>query len=123
VSEQHVVPIRIYWVIATLLLMTLVTVDVAFYNVDLMNLPIALAVATTKATRVILYFMHVRYAPSLTPGVRRSRLRLVGDPARVHAERSPDARLAVLARARSSTFAIDVLAFRTCSGRLSSPRP
>jgi cytochrome c oxidase subunit IV len=65
--EHHVVPIRAYWVIfATLLLMTLVTVDVAFFNVGMMNLPIALAVATTKATLVILYFMHVRYAPPLT---------------------------------------------------------
>ncbi len=65
-STQHVVPFRIYAVIfATLLLLTLVTVDVAFYNVGLMNLPIALAVATTKATLVILYFMHVRYQPPL----------------------------------------------------------
>jgi len=65
-STEHVVPFRIYAVIfATLLLLTLVTVDVAFYNVGLMNLPIALAVATTKATLVILYFMHVRYQPPL----------------------------------------------------------
>lgn len=63
---EHVNPLRAYYVIfATLLLLTLVTVDVAFYNVGLMNLPIALAVATTKATLVILYFMHVRYAPPL----------------------------------------------------------
>jgi caa(3)-type oxidase subunit IV len=67
VSEQHAVPIRIYAVIfATLLLLTLVTVDVAFYNFGAMNIGIALAVATTKATLVILYFMHVRYAPPLT---------------------------------------------------------
>ena len=64
--SEHVVPFKIYAVIfATLLLLTLVTVDVAFYNVGLMNLPIALAVATTKATLVILYFMHVRYQPPL----------------------------------------------------------
>jgi cytochrome c oxidase subunit IV len=64
---EHVVPLRIYAVIfATLLLLTLVTVDVAFFNFGLMNIYIALAIATTKATLVILYFMHVRYAPSLT---------------------------------------------------------
>jgi cytochrome c oxidase subunit 4 len=66
-DHEHVVPIRIYAVIfATLLLLTLVTVDVAFFNFGLMNVYIALAIATTKATLVILYFMHVRYAPSLT---------------------------------------------------------
>jgi len=64
---EHVVPLRIYAVIfATLLLLTLVTVDVAFFNFGLMNIYLALAIATTKATLVILYFMHVRYAPSLT---------------------------------------------------------
>ena len=65
--SEHVVPVRIYAVIfATLLLLTLVTVDVAFYNFGMMNVTIALAIATTKAMLVILYFMHVRYAPSLT---------------------------------------------------------
>jgi len=64
--SQHVVPAKIYAVIfATLLLLTLVTVDVATYNVSMINIYIALAVATTKATLVILYFMHVRYAPAL----------------------------------------------------------
>lgn len=65
---KHVVPpIRAYWVIfVTLLLLTLVTVDVAFYNIGALNIWIALAVATTKATLVVLYFMHVRYAPPLT---------------------------------------------------------
>ncbi len=62
----HVVPLRLYAVIfATLLLMTLVTVDIAFYNFGMMNLSIALAVATLKATLVVLYFMHVRYSPKL----------------------------------------------------------
>jgi len=62
----HVVPLRIYATIfATLLLLTLVTVDVAFYNFGMMNISIALAVATTKATLVVLYFMHVRYSPKL----------------------------------------------------------
>ncbi len=64
--SEHVVPFKIYAVIfATLLLLTLVTVDVATYNFGMMNIYIALAVATTKATLVILYFMHVRYAPAL----------------------------------------------------------
>ena len=66
-SEHVVVPFRIYVTIfITLLLLTLVTVDVAFFNFGLMNIYLALAIATTKATLVILYFMHVRYAPPLT---------------------------------------------------------
>jgi len=65
-AEHVVVPFRIYVVIfITLLLLTLVTVDVAFFNFGMMNIYIALAVATTKATLVILFFMHVRYQPSL----------------------------------------------------------
>jgi len=62
----HVVPFKIYTVIfAMLLMLTLITVDVATYNFGLMNIYIALAVATVKATLVILYFMHVKYAPPL----------------------------------------------------------
>ena len=65
-SEHVVVPFRIYVTIfITLLLLTLVTVDVAFFNFGMMNVYIALAVATTKATLVILFFMHVRYQPPL----------------------------------------------------------
>jgi cytochrome c oxidase subunit 4 len=64
--SEHVVPFKIYAVIfATLLLLTLVTVDVATYKFGMLSIYIALAVATTKATLVILYFMHVRYAPAL----------------------------------------------------------
>ena len=65
--SEHLVPVRIYYVIfTTLLLLTLVTLDVAFYNFGMLNVSIALGIATTKATLVILYFMHVRYAPPLT---------------------------------------------------------
>jgi cytochrome c oxidase subunit 4 len=65
--SETTVPIRVYYVIfATLLLLTLVTVDVAFFNIGLLSLYVALAIATTKATLVALYFMHVRYSPRLT---------------------------------------------------------
>jgi len=64
---QHVIPQKIYiLVFVTLLLLTLVTVDVAFYDAGWLNLYIALAIATTKATLVILYFMHLRYSSRLT---------------------------------------------------------
>lgn len=37
----------------------------AFYNFGLLNLYIALAITTTKATVIVLYFMHVKYSPRL----------------------------------------------------------
>lgn len=64
---QHIVPKRVYvLVFATLFLMTLITVDVAFVNFGLLNFPIALTIATCKALLVIFFFMHVRYSPPLT---------------------------------------------------------
>jgi cytochrome c oxidase subunit 4 len=65
---QHVIiPQRIYFLVfVTLLLLTLVTVDVAFYDAGWLNLYIALTIATCKALLVVLYFMHVRYSPRLT---------------------------------------------------------
>jgi cytochrome c oxidase subunit 4 len=65
--SQHIIPQRIYiLVFVTLLLLTLLTVDVAFYDAGWLNLYIALTIATCKALLVILYFMHVRYSPRLT---------------------------------------------------------
>lgn len=64
---QHVVPKRVYYLVfTTLLLLTLITVDVAFYNLGLLSTPVALAIATCKALLVIFYFMHVRYGSPLT---------------------------------------------------------
>jgi cytochrome c oxidase subunit 4 len=65
--SQHVVPQKIYLLVfATLLLLTLVTVDVAFYNFGWLNIYLALVIATFKATIVVMYFMHVKYSPRLT---------------------------------------------------------
>ena len=65
--SQHVIPQKIYLLVfATLLCLTLITVDVAFYNFGWLNMYIAMAIATTKATVIILYFMHVKYSPRLT---------------------------------------------------------
>lgn len=64
---QHILPTRIYWLIfATLLVLTLLTVEVAFYNYGLLNFWIALGIASCKSTLVVLYFMHVRYSSGLT---------------------------------------------------------
>ena len=63
----HVVPKKIYVAVwATLLLMTLVTTLVAFVDLARFNSVVALAIATFKATLVVLFFMGVKYSPRLT---------------------------------------------------------
>jgi cytochrome c oxidase subunit 4 len=64
---HHVIPQKVYYLVfVTLLCLTLVTVDVAFYNFGFLNIYIAMAIATAKALMVVLYFMHVRYSSRLT---------------------------------------------------------
>lgn len=64
---QHIIPRRVYYMVfATLILLTLITVDVAFYNLGFLSLYVALTIATCKALLVIFYFMHVRYSSPLT---------------------------------------------------------
>ena len=65
--SQHVIPQKVYYLIfVTLIYLTLITVDVAFYNFGWLNIYIAMTIATCKALIVVLYFMHVRYSPRLT---------------------------------------------------------
>ena len=63
----HVLPLRIYFgVFFALLVLTASTVAVAFVDLGPFNNVVALGIAGLKATLVILYFMHVRYATRLT---------------------------------------------------------
>jgi cytochrome c oxidase subunit IV len=65
--SSHVVPVRIYFaVFAALMVFTALTVWVAYLDLGFLNIAVALVIAVTKATLVILYFMHVRYSPRLT---------------------------------------------------------
>jgi len=66
--ENHVVPIRVYLAIfAALIFFTGLTVWVAFQELGTpWNDVIALAIAATKGTLVVLYFMHVRYQTRFT---------------------------------------------------------
>ena len=65
--HEHVVPPRVYLVIfATLLALTATTTAVAFVDLGPLSTVIMLTIAVTKATLVILYFMHVRYSSRLT---------------------------------------------------------
>jgi cytochrome c oxidase subunit 4 len=65
--SEHIVPVRIYLTIfAALLVGTALTVFAAFLDFPWQfNTIVALTIAVTKATLVVLYFMHVRYSPRL----------------------------------------------------------
>lgn len=66
-AHHHIVPIPVYLAIfATLLAGTGITVWAAYQDFGVLNLPIALAIAAFKASLVVLYFMHVKYASKLT---------------------------------------------------------
>jgi cytochrome c oxidase subunit 4 len=65
--SEHIVPVRIYVTIFLVLLVgTALTVGAAFVDFRWkFNTIIALTIAVTKATFVVLYFMHVRYSSRL----------------------------------------------------------
>ena len=63
----HVTPIRVYLVVFAILMVgTAVTVWAAFIDMGPLNDVVAMAIAVTKATFVVLYFMHVRHSTRLT---------------------------------------------------------
>jgi len=63
----HVVPRRIYLLIViTLLVLTGLTYWAATIQLGPLNVIIALTIATSKATLVVLFFMHARYSPRRT---------------------------------------------------------
>ena len=65
--SDHVIPKSVYAMIfVTLLILTLLTVEVSFWNLGILNFHMALLIASTKSMLVILYFMHVRYKSGLT---------------------------------------------------------
>src|SRR5580658_1569856 len=55
------------WLI--LLACTGITVGAAFIDLGPFNIVVALAIATIKATLVVLFFMHVKYTPEKLPGL------------------------------------------------------
>ena len=65
--SEHIVSVRVYITIFLVLLVgTALTVWAAFVNFPFgLNTVIAMTIAVTKATFVVLYFMHVRYSARL----------------------------------------------------------
>jgi len=65
--SEHIVSPKIYVMIfLSLMAGTGLTVWAAFRNFGPFNIVIALAIASFKATLVVLYFMHARYSPRRT---------------------------------------------------------
>ena len=63
---EHHVPVTTYFLVfGALMVLTAITVAVAFVDLGRLNVVVALAVALLKATLVVLFFMHVKYASRL----------------------------------------------------------
>jgi len=66
-THGHVAPLSMYYaVFGALMVGTAITVAVAYLDLGFLNTAVALGIAVTKATLVVLYFMHVRWASRLT---------------------------------------------------------
>jgi cytochrome c oxidase subunit IV len=63
----HVSSLKVYLgIFLTLMVLTAVTIAVAYVDLGPFNKVVALGIASFKATLVVLYFMHVKYASRLT---------------------------------------------------------
>ena len=63
----HVSPKSTYYAIFLgLMVLTVVTIYVAYQPLGAWNFPVAISIAITKATLVILFFMHAKYSSKLT---------------------------------------------------------
>ena len=66
-SHHHIVPKSLYYLIFLALMVgTGLTWWVATIDLGMMNNVIMLTIAVTKATLVVLFFMHVKYSSRLT---------------------------------------------------------
>lgn len=67
-ARHHVVPPKVYLVIfGALMVLTAITVWAAFVGLaDPWDDVVALSIAVTKATLVVLFFMHVKYSNRMT---------------------------------------------------------
>ena len=66
-SAAHIAPKSMYyWVFAALIVGTVLTYGAALVDLGALNNVVMLTIACTKATLVILFFMHVRWSSRLT---------------------------------------------------------
>jgi len=61
-ENHHVLSFtKLAGVLAILLVLTGITVGVSYIHLGFLNVPVALAIACTKVTFVLLFFMHLKY--------------------------------------------------------------
>lgn len=61
-NDHHILGYaQLAMVLGALLLLTAVTIAVSYVDMGLLNVPVALGVATSKVTLVLLFFMHLKY--------------------------------------------------------------
>jgi cytochrome c oxidase subunit 4 len=66
-DHPHVVPLLTYFLVfGALMVGTYLTVWAAGKDFGALNTVVAMGIAVTKATLVVLFFMHVKYSPRLT---------------------------------------------------------
>ncbi len=66
-NTHHIVSPGTYLTIILILMaLTGLTVRAAFVDLEQFNIVVALAIATCKATLVVLFFMHAKYSPKRT---------------------------------------------------------
>ncbi len=65
--SEHVMPKKLYFMVfAALIALTLTTTVVATIDLGPLNIVIALLIAMSKATLVVLFFMHLKWSTRLT---------------------------------------------------------
>jgi cytochrome c oxidase subunit 4 len=66
-EQTHIVPLKTYFrIFAALIILALATTGFAFLDLGRFNTILAMLIAVTKATLVVLFFMHVKYEGRLT---------------------------------------------------------
>jgi cytochrome c oxidase subunit IV len=65
--DHHITPVAVYMkTFLTLLVLMIMTIVVSYWNLGVMNNVVAMVIAITKATLVVLFFMGVKYGTRLT---------------------------------------------------------
>lgn len=61
-EEHHILSYKqLATVLGGLLCLTVVTIAVSYFDFGVLNVPVALGIASTKAALVLLFFMHLKY--------------------------------------------------------------
>jgi cytochrome c oxidase subunit IV len=70
-EAHHIVPLSVYYrVFAALMVLLVITLFAAYFDLAYiwgpLNIVIAMTIAVVKAVLIVLYFMHVRYSSKIT---------------------------------------------------------